>query len=98
MNNQIPSKHHEITDEIEKSLKSKTEDQCEKFECNNKRQYIVTITYGRAEENKEKLYLCQECMEEQKKDARRWAYGFSAELIPGTVIVEKAKKRGRPKN
>jgi uncharacterized C2H2 Zn-finger protein len=87
-----------FVDDIQEIIDNKPDDCCQgSIKCYNEAIYIVTSRYGVREKDCEVFLMCPECMELYKKD---WL-GFVSilcEVVPGKKAVEKAKKRGRPRN
>jgi hypothetical protein len=90
----------ELAEDIQILIEDKKQnpDECEFLACKSKRKFIVTVRYGVRDQDKDTFIVCADCRDALQKDAKAWAYGFFAELVPGESEPVRIKKRGRPKN
>jgi hypothetical protein len=87
-----------LVDDLQALIDAKSDDCCQNPTCNNEAVFIVTVQFGANETDCDIERLCQDCADERKKERSDWNWGVLTQPIEGKRIIEKKKKRGRPKN
>lgn len=60
--------------------------------CKGKPVYRITIKYGKAETDKEEIICCEECEKKHKDIAKKFSYGYLAEIIDPTFHPSPKRK------